>query len=66
MCWLSISEKVLNLNRLSRARSISFLAQFNIRVILSRVYVQLNTRPIEKGCRKIVYSWKNSELKSAE
>src|SRR6266536_1403949 len=66
MCWLSISGKASNLNRLSRARSTSPSAQFSIRAILSRVYVQLDTRPIEKGCRKIVYSWKSSELESAE
>src|SRR6266498_2483163 len=66
MCWLSISEKASNLNRLSRARSTSPSAQFNIRAILSRVYVQLDARPIEKGCRKIVYSWKSSDLESAE
>ncbi len=45
---------------------ISPSAQFSIRVILSRVYVQLDARPIEKGCRKIVYSWKSSEFESAE
>src|SRR6266536_3996035 len=55
-----------NLNRLSRARSISPSAQFSIRAILSRVYVQLDARPIEKGCREIVYPWKSSELESAE
>src|SRR6266498_282009 len=64
--WLSISGKASNLNRLSRTRSISPLAQFNIRAILSRVYVQLDARPIEKGCREIVCSWKSSELESAE
>src|SRR6266498_728886 len=66
MNWLSVSGKASNLNRLSRARSTSPSAQFNIRAILSRVYVQLDARPIEKGCRKIVYSWKSSELESAE
>ena len=30
------------------------------------MYVQLDTRPIEKGCREIVYSWKSSEPESAE
>src|SRR6266536_1788857 len=55
-----------NLNRLSRARSTSPSAQFNIRAILSRVYVQSDARPIEKGYREIVCSWKNSELESAE
>ena len=48
MNWLSISGKASNLNRLSRARSTSPLAQFNIRVILS-VYIQLDARPIKKG-----------------
>ncbi len=66
MNWLSISGKASNLNRLSRTRSTSPSAQFNIRAILSRVYVQLDARPIEKGCREIVYSWKSSELESAE
>src|SRR6266536_1143835 len=66
MNWLCISGKASNLNRLSRTRSTSPSAQFSIRAILSRVYVQLDARPIEEGCRKIVYSWKSSELKSAE
>src|SRR6266498_1613160 len=66
MCWLSSSEKASNLNRLSRARSTSPSTQFNIRAILSRVYIQLDARPIEKNYREIVYSWKNSELKSAK
>ncbi len=46
-----------NLNRLSSAREfeISFLAQFSVRAILSRVYVQLDARPIEEGCGKIVF-----------
>src|SRR6266536_66438 len=61
-----IRGRAPNLNRLSRARSTSPSAQFNIRAILSRVYVQLDARPIKKGCRKIVYSWKNSEFESAE
>ena len=47
-------------------RKISPSAQFSVRAILSRVYVQLDARPIEKDCREIVYSWKNSELESAE
>ena len=59
MNQLSISGKALNLNRLSRARSISSSAQFNIRAILSRVYVQLNARPIEKGCKKVVLYIRN-------
>src|SRR6266536_1702216 len=66
MNWLSINKKASNLNRLNRTRSTSPSAQFNIRAILSRVYVQLDARPIEKGCREIVYSWKSSELESAE
>src|SRR6266511_157062 len=66
MNWLSISGKASNLNRLSRTRSTSPSAQFNNRAILSRVYVQLDARPIEKGCREIVCSWKSSELESAE
>src|SRR6266536_3535268 len=66
MNWLSISGKASNLDRLSRARSTSPSAQFNNRAILSRVYVQLDARPIEKGCREIVCSWKSSELESAE
>src|SRR6266536_3191947 len=44
---------------------------FNLRIImiiaiLSRVYVQLDARPIEEGCGKIVCSWKSSELESTE
>src|SRR6266516_3998043 len=66
MNWLCISGKASNLNRLSRTRSTSPSAQFSIRAILSRVYVQLDARPIEDGCRKIVCSWKSSELESAE
>jgi hypothetical protein len=66
MNWLSVSGKASNLNRLSRTRSTSPSAQFNIRAILSRVYVQLDARPIEKGYREIVCSWKSSELESAE
>ncbi len=45
---------------------ISLLAQFNIRVILSRVYIQLDTRLIKEDYREIVCSWKDSELESAE
>src|SRR6266536_3927804 len=66
MNWLSISGKASNLNRLSRTRSTSPSTQFSIRAILSRVYVQLDARPIEKGCREIVCSWKSSGLESAE
>src|SRR6266536_1361451 len=66
LCWLFISGKASNLNRLSRTRSISPSAQFNIRVILSRVYVQLDALPIKKGCREIVYSCMRSERESAD
>src|SRR6266498_3368149 len=66
MNWLSVSGKASNLNRLSRTRSTSPSAQFSIRAILNRVYVQLDTRPIKKGCREIVCSWKSSGLESAE
>src|SRR6266536_3019941 len=66
MNWLCISGKASNLNRLSRTRSTSPSTQFSIRVILSRVYVQLDARSIEEGCRKVVCSWKSSELESAE
>src|SRR6266498_3308582 len=66
MCWLSINGKASNLNRLSRTRSTSPSAQFSIRAILSRVYVQLDARLIKRGCREIVCSWKSSELESAE
>ena len=66
---LFISEKAPSLNRLSRARKmekISFLTPFSVRVIFSGVYIQLDTRLIEKGYREIVYSWKRSGLESAE
>ncbi len=56
---LSISKKAPNLNRLSRARKIekiSFLTQFSVRVILSRMYIQLDARPIERDYKEIVYS----------
>ena len=46
--------------------STSLSAQFSIRAILSRMYVQLDARPIEKDYKKIVYSWKSSELESAK
>src|SRR6266498_917936 len=58
-----------NLNRLSRTRKmekISPLNLFSVRVILSRVYVQLDVRPVEEGYREVVCSWKSSELESAE
>ncbi len=40
-----------NLNRLSSAKEFetSLSAQFSVRAILSRVYVQLDARPIEEG-----------------
>ena len=66
---LFIGEKAPSLNRLNRARKmekISLSTQFSVRAILSRVYVQLDARLIKKGCKKIVYSWKNSELESAK
>ncbi len=63
---LYVRGRAPNLNRLSRARSTSPSAQFSIRAILSRVYIQLDARPIEKGYRRIVYSWKSSELESTE
>ena len=34
--------------------------------ILSRVYVQLDVRPVEEGYREVVCSWKSSEFESAE
>ena len=45
-----------NLNRLSNAREfeISLSAQFSVRVILNRVYIQLDARPIKEGYRKVV------------
>ena len=51
-----VRERAPNLNRLSSAREfeISFLVQFSVRVILSRVYIQLDARPIEEDCKKIV------------
>jgi len=63
---LYVRGKAPNLNRLNRARSISLSAQFSIRAILSRVYIQLDAQPIKKDCRKIVYLWKSSELESAK
>ena len=41
-------------------------SNLSIRAIPSLIYIQLVARPVEKGCRKIVCSWKSSELKSAE
>src|SRR6266511_5740035 len=40
--------------------------QFSVRAILSRVYVQLDARPVEEGYREVVCSWKSSELESTE
>ena len=45
---------------------ISPLILFSVRAILSRVYVQLDVRLIEEDYRAVVYSWKSSELESAE
>src|SRR6266536_2005676 len=64
-----IREKTLNLNRLSRVREKAKRhPQPNsiIRAILSYIYIQLNTRPVEKNYKKIVYSWKNSEFESTK
>ena len=58
-------KKAPSLNQLDRARKIekiSLLTLFSVRVILSGVYVQLDTRPIEKDCREIVYLWEASNL----
>src|SRR6266498_5901913 len=47
-----VGEKAPSLNRLSRARKMektSPSTQFSVRAILSRVYVQLDARPIEEG-----------------
>src|SRR6266511_659991 len=66
---LSVGEKAPSLNRLSRAgkmKKTSPSTQFSVRVILSRVYVQLDTRPVKEGYREVVYSWKSSELESAK
>ena len=52
-----IRGRAPNLNRLSRTRKIektSSSTQFSVRVILSRVYVQLDARPIKKDCKKVV------------
>ena len=52
----AVRGRAPNLNRLSSAREFetSFLAQFSVRVILSRVYIQLDVRPLEEGCGKVV------------
>src|SRR6266536_1249962 len=51
-----VRGRVPNLNRLSSAREFetSLSAQFSVRAILSRMYVQLDVRPIEEGCGKVV------------
>src|SRR6266498_1657120 len=66
---LYIYGKALNLNRLSNIREkIKPHPQPNsiIRAISSYIYIQLDARPVEKDYKEIVYSWKSSELKSAE
>src|SRR6266498_3166188 len=51
-----IRKRTPNLNRLSSAREFetSLSAQFSVRVILSRIYVQLDARLIEEGYGKVV------------
>ena len=44
----------------------SLSTQFSVRAILSRVYIQLDARPIKKGYREVVYSWKSFKFESAE
>ena len=47
-----IRRRAPNLNRLSRTRKMektSPLTLFSVRAILSRVYVQLDARPIKEG-----------------
>ncbi len=47
-----IRGKTPNLDRLSSVRekyNTLSLTQFSVRAILSRIYVQLDTRPIEEG-----------------
>src|SRR6266498_3829109 len=66
---LSVGKKAPSLNRLSRARKMektSLSTLFSVRVIFSRVYVQLDVRPVEEGYREVVCSWKSSELESIE
>ncbi len=61
-----IRERAPNLNRLNNIRekhNILLLIQFNIRVILDYMYVQLDARLIKEDYKKIVYSWKSFELK---
>ena len=64
-----IRGKALNLNRLSSVREKAKPhPQPNsiTRAIPSYIYIQLDARPVKEGYKKIVYSWKSSELKSAE
>ena len=51
-----VRGKVLNLNRLSSAKEYktSLSTQFSVRAIPSRIYIQLDARPIEKDYRKVV------------
>src|SRR6266498_3260644 len=64
-----IRGKAPSLNRLSSERkSIKSHPQLNsiIRAIPSCMCVQLDARPVEEGCGKVVCSWKSSELESTE
>src|SRR6266545_4899294 len=64
-----VRGKALNLNRLSSVREKAKPhPQPNsiIRAIPSYMCVQLDARPVEEGYREVVYSWKSSELESAE
>src|SRR6266511_1660106 len=64
-----VRGKALNLNRLSSVREkAKHHSQPNsiIRAIPSYICVQLDARPVEEGYREVVYSWKSSELESAE
>src|SRR6266536_3643739 len=64
-----IRGKALNLNRLNSVREKAKPhPQLNsiIRAIPSYMCVQLDARPVKKGYREIVRSWKSSELKSAK
>src|SRR6266498_1724475 len=64
-----VRGKALNLNRLSSVREkVKHYPQSNsiIRAIPSYMCVQLDARPVKEGYREIVYSWKSSELESAE
>ena len=64
-----IRGKALNLNRLNNMREKTKPhPQPNsiIRAISNYIYVQLDARLVKEGYKKIVYSWKSSELKSAK